>query len=190
MNSRIIRKENLMTTKHLNLVFATWETKKGKTSEWVYAERPGLKNAVVIAAITEGPDPKLVVTREYRPPLDGYEWGLPAGLIDEGESIERTVIRELKEETGLDVVEFLKPISPLVYNSPGMSNEGCYMAYVSVSGNISQDYLKDNEDISTFLMDKSQISNLIQSLSNPNSQENMGAKAFMVFDRFIEHGDI
>jgi len=31
------------------------------------------------------------------------KWSIPGGLVELGESVEQTVIREVKEETGLDV---------------------------------------------------------------------------------------
>ena len=67
---------------------------------------------------------KLVIIREYRVPLDDYVYSLPAGLIDPGEDIEVCAKRELKEETGLDLVEINKMDSGFgLYPSPGMTDE-------------------------------------------------------------------
>lgn len=47
----------------------------------------------------------LLVKAAYR-----WRWGMPGGLMDAGESPEEAVIREIKEETGLDVVVDPDPI--------------------------------------------------------------------------------
>ena len=65
---------------------------------------------------------KLVITREYRVPLDDYEVGFPAGLVDAGESVEQAVRRELKEETGLNLSRVICT-SPPLYPSAGMTDE-------------------------------------------------------------------
>lgn len=40
-------------------------------------------------------------------PFSGY-WALPGGRVDPGETVEQTVVREVKEETGLDVAVICK----------------------------------------------------------------------------------
>lgn len=49
---------------------------------------------------------------------DNHEWAMPAGSIEIGESITECLIREVKEETGLDAVS---PILMGVYSDPKFS---------------------------------------------------------------------
>lgn len=58
-------------------------------------ERP---DAVIVCPLTE--EDEVVLVRQYRPPIDRIELGLPAGLVEEGEDPERAARRELSEETG------------------------------------------------------------------------------------------
>lgn len=44
--------------------------------------------------------PRVVIEKQYRPPVGKVCIEFPAGLIDEGETVEECAIRELKEETG------------------------------------------------------------------------------------------
>lgn len=45
---------------------------------------------------------KLLFTKRAREPFQDW-WDLPGGFIDKGETSEQCAIRELKEETGLDI---------------------------------------------------------------------------------------
>ena len=45
---------------------------------------------------------RVLLVKRGREPLKG-QWSLPGGLIEVGESLEAGVVREVKEETGLDV---------------------------------------------------------------------------------------
>ena len=47
-------------------------------------------------------DGKILLEKRKNEPGKG-KWSIPGGLVELGESVEQTVIREVKEETGLDV---------------------------------------------------------------------------------------
>jgi 8-oxo-dGTP diphosphatase len=58
-------------------------------------------------AIIPFPEYKILLIKRNTIPFKGY-WGLPGGRMDPGETVEQTVVREVKEETGLDVVAIQK----------------------------------------------------------------------------------
>jgi mutator protein MutT len=64
-----------------------------------YPEKP----IVCVGAIILNGDQILLENRKNAP--GKAKWTVPGGLVELGESIEQAVIREVKEETGLDVVE-------------------------------------------------------------------------------------
>jgi 8-oxo-dGTP diphosphatase len=53
-------------------------------------------------AIIPYPGDKILLIKRNTVPFRGY-WALPGGRMDPGETIQQTVVREVKEETGLDV---------------------------------------------------------------------------------------
>jgi len=55
-----------------------------------------------VAAIIEFPNNKILLVKRATVVFKGY-WALPGGKVDSGETVEQAVVRELKEETGLDV---------------------------------------------------------------------------------------
>jgi len=70
----------------------------GKTRVWESVERVGGRGAAAMLAILR-PSNRIVLVRQFRPPAGRFVIEIPAGLVDEGESVEETAMRELREET-------------------------------------------------------------------------------------------
>ncbi|SFJ19395.1 NUDIX hydrolase [Thermoflavimicrobium dichotomicum] len=81
-----------------------------------YYHQPGAPkpNSLVPAASAVVTDQEGRIVLHKR--SDNHLWSLPGGVMELGESIEQTIIREVKEETGFDV-EVLKCIG--LYTDPG-----------------------------------------------------------------------
>ena len=63
--------------------------------------RKNTSDGVIIYSLYGENHDRVVLIRQYRYPIDGYIYELPAGLVDEGEDYHQAAIRELREETGL-----------------------------------------------------------------------------------------
>ena len=63
----------------------------------MYPDHPVVGVGAII--ISEG---KILLEKRKNEPSRG-KWSIPGGLVELGESVEQAVIREVKEETGLDV---------------------------------------------------------------------------------------
>lgn len=76
----------------------------GKIASPYYAiDRP---NSVQIVPVTR--DRKLILIREYKNGLKDLTWSIPAGFIDQKESVEEATKRELLEETGFAAEKFIR----------------------------------------------------------------------------------
>ena len=83
-------------------------------------ERP---DAAIIFPLTHTGE--VVLVRQYRPPLNGMELGLPAGLVEEGEEPEAAARRELSEETGYTGGEW-ESLGALA-SSPSLKDNWAYL---------------------------------------------------------------
>lgn len=174
--NRIKKLDALATTKFLSLFDATYVNKNGKEKHWTIASRKSydeLKkkyfegeedtlDAVVIASYHKESG-KLVLIRQFRIPINDYVYELPAGLIDPGENKENTIGRELKEETGLDLVEVKHNLSfNSGYMSPGMTDESASLIYCTCKGEITDKFLEEDEDIHAFMVSPKEAEELLK----------------------------
>ena len=87
---------------------------------------------------------KILLQSEFRLATNRKVYNFPAGLIDEGETPEEAAKRELKEETGLDLVETIDVLSPS-YASQGTSDELMVIVICKCSGEITNSIFVDEE---------------------------------------------
>lgn len=64
---------------------------------------------------------RILLVRQYRLPARGSLWELPAGRVDEGETVLAAAKRELEEETGYRARKWKKLVS--FFPSPGFLSE-------------------------------------------------------------------
>lgn len=83
-------------------------------------QNPNTDGVVII--MTDENDEKILLNKEYRMAVADYVYNFPAGLIDSGETPETAAARELKEETGLDVLCIEDKLFDS-YSAIGFSNE-------------------------------------------------------------------
>lgn len=160
----------------------------GKEHKYFFVTRgeqvvvPALKRpdaVVVIAFVGDGDDKRMVLTDEYRLPIDRREYGTPAGLIDaadyegppiviDGEELPliasaavRAGVREFREETGLTLIP--TEVSPdNMYCTAGMTDESICMVIGKATGTPSKEFLEAHEDINTMMLNRDEIIELMK----------------------------
>jgi ADP-ribose pyrophosphatase len=189
--SEIKEARKLTDEKWLNLFDVKYVAKTGDEKSWQLATRQkepkcvtgryDRPDAVVIVPFHKVKD-KMVITREYRVPLNDYEYGFPAGLIDGGESVEQATRRELREETGLTVSRFIK-MSPPIYSSAGMTDESVAMVYVECEGTPSNTANTEFELIEVLLITPAEAFRM-----SSDATLKFDAKAWLEISQFAENG--
>lgn len=163
--------EKIKSGKWLSLEKISYTDVNGKKCNWESVSRISSKGAVLIIAILK-PSEKIVLIRQFRPPAHSYVIEFPAGLLDDGETIETAALRELEEECGLRGK--LSKVTNPFYSSPGMSSETVAFALVEIDESDSSSFVKTkfdhSENIETFLVTIDQIPKFL------NEREKLGDK--------------
>lgn len=103
---------------------------------------------------------KVCLNKEYRLAVNALTYNTVAGLIEHGESVEDATRRELKEETGLDLVEIID-ILPPCYSAVGISNERTICIFCTASGELNGVNAGVDEEIEPIWVDKQEYSRLL-----------------------------
>lgn len=190
--SKIKKIKPLTNVKFLNLYELEAENKFGKTHPYYAASRKS-KDTMMAATQTVIPDgvviyslfgpsfDRLVMIRQFRYPLNNFIYELPAGLIDPGESVTDTAVREMKEETGLQFTPFHceEFLHRPHFSSAGMTDETNCTVYGTASGTPNLNHLEANEDLTVCLVDKSEAKRILK-------EEYLSVKAYYLLLHFLQ----
>lgn len=162
--------------RYVNLYHLKGENKKGKSKNYYVASRAkkleDLKckthenkaDGVIIYSLYGEKKDRVVLVRQYRYAIDGYIYEFPAGLVDEGENFREAAVREMHEETGLDLEpvpvqeEYEKPF----FTTIGLTDESCATVYGYASGNVTQKYQEEDEEIEIVLADREEVRRILR----------------------------
>lgn len=109
------------TGRVINLDVDVVEFPDGNTGELEIFRHPGASAVVPFLSDPAGPDPQLLLIKQYRYAADGYMYEIPAGRLDEGEKPEDCARRELREETGCTATHMRHLYT--MYTTPGFTDE-------------------------------------------------------------------
>ena len=100
----------------------------GNTAELEMIRHPGASAIVPFLTDPTGPDPQILLIKQFRHAADGFIYEIPAGKLDPGEAPDVCARRELLEETGC-TAERIEHLCTF-FTTPGFTDERihAYMA--------------------------------------------------------------
>ena len=102
----------------------------------------------------------MLIERQYRPAIQAVSVDYPAGRLEEDDaSVEKAMLRELKEETGYEVRSFEK--LGIVDKDPGFSNARLHI-YLATGATPGQDDQEETESIVSEFVPASEILAMIR----------------------------
>lgn len=162
---KIISEKKICSTPRFDVIESTYEDMADETKEWYHVRRPDTTGVALVPFLMTPEGPRLVIIKEFRIPIGSYVWALPGGVVDKGETIVEAAKRELKEETGYDLVKVMQ-VSPAVCTSPHIVNEYTYIIMCMVEGSPSNRENEETEDIKIHTMSNDQLQTIMGDKSN------------------------
>lgn len=161
---------------YLNLFELKTRNKKGKAGSYYVASRAKTPESLKLTTGRDTPDgvvvysvwgerhDRVVLVRQYRCSIDGYIYEFPAGLVEPGEDYRAAGIRELKEETGLDMelLQVDEMYEKPAFTTIGMTDESCATIYGYASGEVTDLGQEDGEEIEVVLAGRQEAARILK----------------------------
>ncbi len=141
MKWKILSSEYLSRHKYFTARQDKCETPEGKIiDEYFVVELP---TTVCAVAFTE--EGEVLMVKQYRHPIKETILEITGGFVDEGETPEEAVIRELKEETGYEFSS-VKNVGKVAAN-PGVLDNFTYLFLAQGGKKTGEQSLDENEEL-------------------------------------------
>ncbi len=163
---RLIKMEKVRDGRYLKNYILTYLNKAGREKQYEMVSRREIEKISDIGEHVSGvsivatQEDRLLLLHEFRMGVNKYIYNLCAGMMEEGESVEDCIRRELYEETGLRVRQILNVLPPS-YAAVAISDVKTHIAFVEVEGGI-EDHSSENELIEASFYDKEEVKRLLK----------------------------
>lgn len=163
---KLIKMEKVKDGKYLKNYELTYQNKAGKEKTYEIVSRKELSgiedigkkiSGLSIAAVS---GEKLLLLKEFRMGVNKIVYNLCAGMIEEGETLEQCISRELYEETGLHVKRIID-ILPASYAAVAITDTKTNIVFVEAEGEF-EDHTSDNEWIEAGFYTKGEVEELLR----------------------------
>lgn len=176
--------EKVKDGKYLKNYELTYLNKAGREKKYEIVSRSEITGPEALGKRVSGVsivayhENRLLLLREFRMGVNRYIYNLCAGMIEEGESMEECITRELYEETGLSVKR-IRTILPPSFAAVAFSDVKTQIAFVEVEGNF-EDHTSDNEQIDAKFYSREEVRELLET-EEFSSRAQMAAYFFTIY---------
>lgn len=163
---KLLQLKKVKDGKYLKNYELTYLNKSGREKVYEIVSRheiddvKELGNHVSGVSIVAYCEDRLLLLKEFRMGANRFVYNLCAGMIEEGESIEECIQRELYEETGLKIKKIIQ-ILPPSYAAIAISDVKTQIALVEAEG-VFEDHTSDNEMIEAGFYSKEEVRELLE----------------------------
>ncbi len=163
---KLLHMELVKDGKYLKNYELTYLNKAGREKKYEIVSRSlisgpeALGKRVSGVSIVAYHEDKMLLLKEFRMGVNRFIYNLCAGMMNEGESLEECIQRELYEETGLGVRK-IRSILPPSFAAVAFSDVKTQIAFVDAEGTF-EDHTSENEQIVADFYTREEVRELLE----------------------------
>lgn len=146
-------------------IFHYYFASRGEGENLKCLTRKNTAEGIMVYAVCREDPSRVVLVRQYRYPINDFIYEMPAGLVDPGESVETTAVREFHEETGMEL-ELYEGGEPFLrnpfYTTVGLTDESVSVLYGFANGAPNGNSREATEDIEVVLADRAEAYRILR----------------------------